>query len=526
MVMKFKNHIIVIIINLVIALGFFISNLNVNYSDLSSDLLNIIPVAQKFDNPELFKNDLYLNDINNVRYYTPFYVQSLRFIAKFTNHNYLQALNVMSLICHFLFGVFWFFLIYRSISNFWIALLVSILIRGIVWLPGLELWGISSLWSMMPRTLYIVFLPLPFLILSTSFFRLMLSALLLGLIFNFHPITGLGGILLFLVLVILVGIYYKQEFKFNFKIFAYILIALVFGMLPFLSTYFAKTSALINYDINVFNEIFKLRIPEYFSNPSLFLKQWLHIKTLFYVIPILGYHIISRSNRVQRKQSQVIILLTLSLIILPSISVYVEQFINSIFNVNFRMSFQLIRMQKVAVIPSFFAIAFLLKIVHERYNKYVLPSLFVGFTIIIFVCKHNVFKSVPFMGDDILRHILPNKLSVGQVLPNTKLNVDKMASYIKVNTEQNALIYGSHVFRAASNRSVILDSKGGSMLIEGNPNRFILWRQQQQLLADAKTNDEKIKVLYDLDIDYVVSRIQNFNLEIVHRQGDLILYRL
>ena len=76
----------VITINIIIAVAYFIDNKDASYSELSSDIQNIIPVAQKFDNPELFTHDLYLDNLSNVKYYTPFYVQSLRFIAKFTNY--------------------------------------------------------------------------------------------------------------------------------------------------------------------------------------------------------------------------------------------------------------------------------------------------------------------------------------------------------------------------------------------------------------------------------------------------------
>jgi len=366
---KIINFFIVFVINLVIAIGFYASNLNANYSDLSSDIQNIIPVAQKFDNPELFKNDLYLNDINNVRYYTPFYVQSLRFIAKFTNYNYLQAINVMNLISHLLFGVLWFFLIYKFVSNFWIALLVSLLVRGVVWLPGLELWGISSLWAMMPRTLYITLFPLPFIMLSTTFSRLIIASFLIGFIFNFHPITGLGGVLLFLSFIILYVFYFKKRNHLNIKTILLVFVNILLGMLPFIMTYFGKTSAIIDYDINAFNEAFNTRIPEFFLDPLLFLKQWLDVKTIFYIIPIILFYIISRNKEKKQKQSQIIIILSLILVVLPSVSVYVERLVNYIFGLNLRLSFQLIRIQKVAIIPSFFAMAYLIQIIYDKFKS-------------------------------------------------------------------------------------------------------------------------------------------------------------
>lgn len=527
--MQIRQIIVIFAINLTIALGFFLGNLNTHYSSLSSDIQNIIPVAQKFDNPELFKRDLYLNNIDNVRYYTPFYVQSLRFLAKFTNKDYVQAVNVMNLICHLLFGVLWFFLIYKFVSNFWIALMISILIRGIIWLPGLEIWGIADLWAMMPRTLYITFFPIPFLILRSSFLRLILSSFLIGLVFNFHPITGLGGILLYLSFVILYIIVYKERNKVTFKNCIGILTALSIGMLPFILTYFGKTSSTINYDMNAFLQAFNTRIPKLFTEPMTFLKQWVHIKTLFYVIPIVLFYIVSINNDKLGKLAKLIILLTVILILLPSISVYVERLINDTLNLNLRLSFQLIRCQKVAIIPSFFAMSYLLQYLHERIRyKRFLPVLASVYIIMLMVSKLSVFSAFPLIGDDFSRLVLPNNISFGSYNLPKKLDPDYMAEYIEENTPQEALIYGSHHYRGASKRSVILDSKGASMIIEGNPAQFIEARENQKKLARAKTTRQRIEVLKSLGVNYIVTRNIDYATELkaIHIQGHLSLYKL
>ena len=127
-VMSKKQFFVAIFVNLVIAIAFFISNLNAEVTDISSDLANIIPICKKLDNPSLYQNDLYLGDINNVKYYTPFYVETLRFIAKFTHFDYIQALNVLSLLTHFIYGMLWFYLLFLIRKDFIIALLFSIFI--------------------------------------------------------------------------------------------------------------------------------------------------------------------------------------------------------------------------------------------------------------------------------------------------------------------------------------------------------------------------------------------------------------
>jgi len=286
------NFFIVYALNIIIALGYYFDNLDANYSALSSDLKNIIPVAQKFDDPTLFKYDLYVNTLDNVRYYTPFFVQSLRAVGKVTSGDYIQAINIMNTVCHIAFGILWFFLFYKFVPRFWIALLLSILVRGIVWLPGLEIWGIADLWAMMPRTLYITLFPIPFLLLNKNLKGVLLSSFFIGLIFNFHPITGLGGILLFLSFLLLYVFIYKEYTFFKLKTIAFVLFAILVGMVPFVLTYFGKTSSVIDYDMEVYQVAFNDRIPSFFSNPKAFLTSWLKLRTLIYVIPIALYFIV------------------------------------------------------------------------------------------------------------------------------------------------------------------------------------------------------------------------------------------
>ena len=40
------------------------------------------------DNPALFPHDTFANDLDNVKYYTPFYIETLRFITNLTDGNY------------------------------------------------------------------------------------------------------------------------------------------------------------------------------------------------------------------------------------------------------------------------------------------------------------------------------------------------------------------------------------------------------------------------------------------------------
>ncbi|WGD34860.1 hypothetical protein [Olleya sp. YS] len=523
-----QKLLVIIVFNLVIAVAYYIDNLDANYSELSSDIQNIIPVAQKFDNPALFQEDLYLDNIENVKYYTPFYVQTLRFMATFTNYNYIQAVNVLGFICHLSFGILWFFLLFRFVSNFWVALLVSILIRGIIWLPGLEIWGISDLWTIMPRTVYISLLPLPFLIFSKPFYKVLIASFLIGLIFNFHPITGLGGVLLFLSFIVLNQIYFKNKARVTLRQFVLILAAIALGMLPFVLTYFGKTSSEVTYNLDAFEKAFHTRIPDYFSQPFQFLRQWLQLKTLFFIIPLILFFILSFKNQDQHKKAKLLVLLTVILILIPTISVPVEQLINKLFGLNLRLSFQLIRVQKVAVIPAYFAWAFIFeRIINANKNRLKYAPYVVGTYLVLLVFSQSLwFNKVPFFGEDISKTILPHNLSVFSTEKDTELAIDRMSKYINKNTNQSDVLCASYIYRGATKRSVIFDGKGASMLIEGNPQQFIEWQKRQETINSLNNMKAIIDYLKQFNVDYYVTRNKNVPATLIHTEGSISLYKL
>ncbi len=518
---RFLKLALVFVFNITIAIGFYVDNLNVTYSALSSDLLNIIPIANKFDNPDLYKNDLYVNDIENVKYYTPFFVQPLRFIAKFTNNNYIQALNVMSVICHISFGLLWFLLFYKYSSNFWVAFLMSIIVRGVIWLPGLELLGISGLWSIMPRTLYLAFFPIPFLIISNKWKNILLSTFLIGLVFNFHPITGLGGILLFILFLL----FFRGETNVSIKKIGCVFVVLILGMLPFILTYFGKTTTTISYNVDDYMKAFNLRIPDLFSKPALFIKLWYTRGTIFFFLPILIYLYVSKNND-DFKNAKNLTFITILLFILPLSSIYIEPIINKIFDLNLRISFQLIRTQKMALIPAYFGLASLLVLISKRLKRNVIPIVTLIFIALLIVSKSSLIRNLPLLGSDTITSILPFKFSITNLSKKNNEEKDAMAKFIEQHTDIDAIIFGDYLYRSASKRSVILDTKGASMLIEGNPKRLIEWYKSKMKFRSYKTIEEKFNYLRSLGVDYYVTKNKSYNLQIVHTEKDWLLYKL
>ncbi|QHI35219.1 hypothetical protein IMCC3317_05650 [Kordia antarctica] len=527
-----RKHVLVILLNICIAFGYYLGNLSANETQLSSDLHNIIPVCLKKDDPSLFAKDLFCNDINNVKYYTPFYVETLRFLAKFTDGNYVQALNILTFICHILFGLLWYFLLFRITKNFWIALLISVFMRGIIWIPGNEYWGISDLWSMLPRVVYYAVMPLPFLLINfKNNTKLYLAAFLAGLLFNFHPITGLGGVLLFLSCVLLHSYYEKKKFKILFSQRNFIVILLAFaGMLPFFLTYFGNVSTATDYSLETYQKALELKFSSFLSEPTTFWYQWLRLKYIIYFLPVflfIGYAKF-KGNHKDKTRSFYVLWLSLIVFILPNLVTYVELFVNLAFDLNIRMSFQLVRIQKLLILAFFFSVVFILDIFYknERF-KQLFPFLFGGFLLLLIVSKHTIFDKIPFILNDITRCILPNSLSIGTMQNSIgDEDLNEVLLYIREHTPKDALFYAPDIGRSGGRRSVDLDSKGANMLIEGNPKRFVQWYEDYHAINSLPTRLEGNQFLRDYGVEYVLIYIDLPEFELLFQKGKWRLYKV
>lgn len=527
-----QKHIIVILLNVCIAFGYYWGNLSANETHLSSDLHNIIPVCLKKDDPTLFAKDLFANDIKNVEYYTPFYIETLRFLAKITNGNYVQALNILTFICHILFGLLWYFLLFRITKNFWVSFFVSIFMRGIIWIPGYEYWGISDLWSLLPRVVYYAVLPLPFLLCSfKNNYKLYIAAFIAGLLFNFHPITGLGGILLFFSYVFLHDYYEKKKFLklFNTKNIIVIVVAFL-GMLPFFITYFGNVSTdASTYDITLYYEAIEMKFSSFLRQPTTFWKQWLQLKYIVYFIPVVLFAIYAylKGNQTDKTRSNYVLILSLILFVLPNVFTFLELFLNETFHKNIRMSFQLVRIQKLLIVSFFFAILFILDVLYRNTRfKQLFPIIFGSFLVVLIVSKHEICNVIPGVSNDIIRRVLPNSLSIGYIANgNDDKNLHEVLTFIREKTPKNALFFAPDIGRSGGRRSVDLDSKGANMLIEGNPKRFVQWYQNYKTFT-ALSRLEGNQFLRDYGVDYVLIYIDLPEFELILKKGKWRLYKV
>ena len=101
-----------------------------------------------------------------------------------------------------------------------------------------------------------------------------------------------------------------------------------------------------------------------------------------------------------------------------------------------------------------------------------------------------------------------------------------MLTYIKQNTLKSDVFYGSFMIRSACKRSVVLDGKGASMLIEGNPVQFIQWFQE---LNQYNLLSEKDKISYlksKKGVTHIVSKdsLDVNQTKLIHQEGNIKLY--
>lgn len=368
-------------------------------------------------------------------------------------------------------------------------------------------------------------MPLPFLLMQASNkLKLFFSAFLIGFIFNFHPISGLGGIILYITLCISYYVFYNPNNIKPVKSFFSMMAMIILGMLPFIFTYFTQTESKVDYDIALYEEAFSKRIPSYFEEPFQFLKQWLNVKTLFFIIPIVAYLFLSKKKTNDLKKAKILIISTFILLFLPSLGVYVENAVNTILGFNLRMAFQFIRLQKLAILPAYFALAFmLLRLI--KYQKF-FPWVFAGFLGILLTSKAPALSPVPLIGDDVLRSILPKSLSLFNDGSRNYEEIDEMMDYIAKNTHKDDVFIGPAIIRSATKRSIKLDYKGASAIIEGNPKQFIKWYIDRTEFENLN-EEQQSQFLIKKGVRYILVPVKKeYGVELIHQVEKWHLYKI
>ncbi len=80
-----------------------------------------------------------------------------------------------------------------------------------------------------------------------------------------------------------------------------------------------------------------------------------------------------------------------------------------------------------------------------------------------------------------------------------------MAEYIKKNTSKKAVFFNNYYLRAAAQRSVLFDSKGANILVEGNPQKLIEWNKAKSYLKNI-SEEERIEFLKKEGVTHFLSQ--------------------
>jgi hypothetical protein len=301
-------------------------------------------------------------------------------------------------------------------------------------------------------------------------------------------------------------------------------------MIPFLSTYFLQTNNNVVYDVAEYNKAFSIRIYSFFVEPFSFLKLWFSFKILFFFLPMLVFYIYAQFfEKKYLKNAILLLLITFFTILIPSISIYVEKGINSLFHLNLRMAFQIIRAQKLAILPGFIAMGFLMEIFIKRsqYFKKAFNIILPIFIFALIISKQPIFRKVPFFSDDIATSIFPDYKLFFASKEEKFTEMDRMLTYINQNTLKSDVFYGAFIVRSACKRSVVLDGKGASMLIEGNPVQLIQWYHETKIYKSLSEKDKIGFLKNKKGVTHILSKesLDENQVKLIHQEGDIKLYK-
>jgi hypothetical protein len=528
---QFRNHIIYILLLTVLSVGYFVDTFKPNVQDTVSDQWNFIPIAIKLDHPELYKGDLFLDNIEDVKYYTPFFINGIRFFTYFTNDNYFSGLNLFNLFINLSFSIAWYLLFFKIFKNQAFAFLFSLILRGVMWLPGYEVWGAGPVWLALPRTAFIALLPSVFILLFFAKNKRYSAYFVLGLIANFHPISGLGIFVTIFLSDLTVLRDKNDTFKRNLIIYSLCTLFFILGCATYIYTYLHSVILNSVTDPVQFELALSMRIGEIFTNPFMILSKFTELKWLLliltpYLLLIFTYKKLEDSDR---RIVKLLMFFSLYILLFSVGVVPLEMLINR-FGFNLHMSFQLVRNIKFIVVPVFILYAYFVFVLfrlgeNSKMSRIKNFTLLASFILVLIFSRFQPLKSVPLVGDDFIRATMPNLYSIRkESLPFDK-DLSEALNWINDSIKVKAKFVGPASMRSECRQSVVFDTKGASMLIEGNPNKFSEWGRRKIELSNTADSNKKIQLFKAWGAEYLLTK-EYFEANLIFQNEGYRLYRL
>jgi hypothetical protein len=152
-------------------------------------------------------------------------------------------------------------------------------------------------------------------------------------------------------------------------------------------------------------------------------------------------------------------------------------------------------------------------------------TLVISFILVLILSRFEPLRSVPLIGDDFIRGTLPNLYSIRKEALPFDEDLAESLNWINDSIEFEARFIGPASIRSACRQSVVFDSKGASMLIEGNPDKFSEWGRRRNELDKTINSEEKVQLFIEWGAEYILTK-DYFNEVLVFQNKGYRLYRL
>lgn len=505
------------ILAVLVALGFHLDTRDARYTDLTTDQLNIVTICTLKDHPGSLRHDMIASQPGSDRYYLPFYIDLIRLFS-LPSHDYVTGLSCLLLLTTLLYVWGW-WLLFSIWMNRWGAVCMAFFIRIVLPLPGGETWGVGGLWTMLPRTLFLAFLPwVLWLWLRRSRGRAGWIAVcfLAGCLVNIHPLSG------FTVLFgLLAGEIARRAVEthswrgVNVLSIGIGLAAAIIGALPFLLHSGAAMSG-APVAIREFQEALTLRVPRNVLYPGLYICQWLHPVLLAIIIlpPILLFFFCRDVWRDYRPQIYALLFFALGCVAAAVLPVAVQYILQQMGKPIFFATYMIRGMKYVFVSGVMLWALLLMHVARRSTARWPLSRWgWVGgpilLLLIFLVLRLLPISQAPFLAHSPVRFFWPEWIGPRLPLVNAGQNdhIEKTLAWIRANTHADARFVGPMVLRVAALRSVIHDHKGAALLIENNPQAFLAWakRESEQRKLERDTPDRCPELYRSWGADYWVT---------------------
>jgi hypothetical protein len=228
----------------------------------SSDQVNVGVMVNKLLQPELYSKDYVFKDNSLFEFYTPIFLHSLSFLQAQTGQfEYALAVYIPMIMLGYLTGMFVF--IFATTKNYLISASVAILSSFNHHAIAGTWWGLNGIEYVMPRSLFLLFVPWLFLLLyfwldEKNWKKTGVLGLTVGLLTHVHPVSGFLFAQIFVFLILIAWGASKKAFW----TICLVGLLMLLGALPMLSNFVQtteQTSTIAELDYESYLNIAQLR---------------------------------------------------------------------------------------------------------------------------------------------------------------------------------------------------------------------------------------------------------------------------